>query len=260
MVKSPKQQNLSERKKALRIRLQRIQHRELIINQKRRSYSTNIIPIRSSSLIHQSSRQVKIMRKDAPLSNQLRDIPKLVNGLDLEWNSFQTVVNTVSRFRKLLSHEQHPPITPVIESGALPYFVQYLNSTHIEQYCQIKKTRNEPIDPSKMHVITLKQLYALQYEATWCITNIVSGTSDHVKYIVALGCVPLLINLIDSEDIELRRQSVWAIGNIAGDSDGMRDYVIELGAMKHLVELVDMDHSISTRRNGKCNVNCDLMM
>ena len=191
------------------------------------------------------------MRKDAPLSNQLEDIPKLVNYLDLEWNSFQTVLDTVYRFRKFLSNEQNPPIDQVIESGAVSYFVQYLDATQIEQYCQIKKTSNEPIDPSKMHVITLKQLYTLQFEATWCITNIVSGTSDHVKYIVESGCVPLLINLMSSEDIELRCQSAWAIGNIAGDSDTMRDYVNGFGAMEHLVNLVKTDHSMSTRRYGK---------
>jgi len=223
MVKSPNQQNFSEHKKALRMRLKRGQQREWIINQKRQSYSTNLKPTRSS-LVHQKSRsefkfgQVNNMRKDAPISNQLEDVPKLVNYLDLEWNSFQTVLSTISRFRKFLADEQDLPTNQVIDSGAVQYFVQYLNSTHVEQYCQIKTTRNEPIDPSKMHVITLKQLYVLQFEATWCIINIVSGASDHTKYIVELGSVPLLINLIESKDIELRRQCVWAIGNIGGDS------------------------------------------
>ena len=195
------------------------------------------------------------MRKDVPLSNQLGDVPKLVNYLDLERNSFHTVLDTVCRFRTLLSHDEYPPTTPIIDSGAVPYFVQLLNPTHIERYCQIKKTSNEPIDPSKTHVISLHQLHALQFEVTWCITNIVAGgTSDHVKYIVETGCVPLLINLIESKEKYTRGQSVWAIGNIAGDSETMRDYVIGLGAMKHLINLVKTDPVIANKRYGKCEV------
>ena len=259
MTTSPKQHNLSEHKKALQCRSQRIQQREWIINQKRRSYSTNLKPTRLSSFCHQSSsefkfgHELKSMRKDAPLSNQLEDVPKLVNYLDLERNSFQTVLDTVCRFKTLLSYDQHPPITPVIHSGAVPYLVQYLNSTQVERYCQIKKTSNEPTNPSKANVISLKQLYELQYEVSWCITNIVSGTSDHVKYIVERGCVPLLVNLLGSEDSKLRGQCVWGVGNIACDSEAMIDYVIELGAMKHLVKLVETDPEITTKRNGKCH-------
>ena len=256
MVVPPNQQNLSEHKKALRIRSQRIQQREWIINQKRRSHSTNLKPTRSS-LIHHSSRsefkfghQLKSMRKDIPLSDQLNEIPKLVHNLDLEWNSFQTVHETARRFVIFLC--RHSLINRVIDSGAVQYLVQYLDPTQIEKYCQVKKTSEEPSDPTKMNVITLRQFYALQFEVTWCITNIVSDASDYVKYIVEMGCVPLLINLLESEDCEVRRQCVWAIGNIAGDSCDMIDYVIGLGVMNHLVKLVEMDQTIPTRRNGKC--------
>ena len=257
MTSAPNQYNFSEHKKALRIRYQRTQQREWIINQMRQSYSTNLKPNQSS---HQSSRsefklgQISSMRKEAPLSNQLEDIPKLVNGLDFEWNSFQTVYDTACRFRKFLSQEHNPPISQVIDSGAVPYFVQLLAPAQIEQYCQIKQKSNEPTDPSKMNVISKRQLYELQLEVTWCITNIVSGTSEHTKYIVQTGCVPYLINLIESEDCEVRRQCAWAIGNIAGDSSVMRDYVIAMGAMKYLVNLVERDHTVSTRRNSKCEI------
>jgi len=259
MVQSPKQHNIpSEHKKALRIRSQRIHQRDWIINQKRRSYSTNLKPTRLSSFYHQRPRsefkfghELKSMRKDVPLSNQLEDIPKHVNDLDLEWNSFHTVLDTVSRFRKLLSREYNPPIDEVIDCGAVQYFVQYLDPTQIEQYCQIKKTDDEPIDPSKTIVISKLQLYALQLEVDWCISNIVSGTSDHVKYIVEMGCVPLLINLLKSEDCDVRRQCAWTIGNIGGDSEAMIDYLIGLGAINHLIKLMEMDLTILTIRNGK---------
>jgi len=191
------------------------------------------------------------MRKDAPFSNQLEDIPKLVHYLSFEWNSFHTVLDTVRRFRKILSHENDPPIDRVIESGAVQYFAQLLDPTHIEQYCQVKKTSNELSDPSKLNVISLRQLYELQFEATWCIRIIVGGTGGRITYIVEMGCVPQLINLIESEDSNVRYQCVWAIGNIGCDSDAIRDYIIGLGVMKHLVKLMETDQSIRNRRKCK---------
>ena len=265
MVVPLNQQNLSEHKKALRIRSQHIQKRERILNQKRRHYSTNLKPNRLLSLNHHHSsisefkfEHVQSMRKIAPFSNQVEDIPKLANDLDLTCNPFQIVYDAAFRLRKFLSIEHQPPIAKIIDSGAVQYFVQYLDVTQIEQYCQVKKSSGELSDPSKMNVISLRQLYALQYEVTWCITNIVSDTSDHVEYIVEMGCVPLLINLLESEDCEVRRQCIWAIGNIAGDSYAMRDYVIGLGVMNRLVKLVEMDQTIPTRRNGKCDFMCCL--
>ena len=168
------------------------------------------------------------------MTNPLEDLSKIVNDLDLEF---------LSGLGHFLSFQKTPiktTCTQIIDSGAVQYFVQYLDPTYIEQYCQIRKTNNEPTYPSKMNVITMQQLYALQYEVTWCITNVVGGTSDHTKYMVEMGCVPLLINLLTSDDCELRRHSARAIANIAGDSPVMRDYVNEMGVMKHLLKLVEI--------------------
>ena len=84
-------------------------------------------------------------------------------------------------------------------TGAAPYFVQFLDVYKIQQYCHVK-TPGESTNPSKMN-ISKSQLYALQLEAAWCITNIVSGTSEHAKTIIQLGCVPYLINLLSCEDL-----------------------------------------------------------
>ena len=109
---------------------------------------------------------------------------------------------------------------------------------------------SESIDKSKLS-ISIDNLYQLQFEATWAITNIASGTGDHTRYIVDLGCIPMVISLLASENDDLRQQSVWALGNVAGDSAAMRDYVLQLGIMPHILRLIINEPSTKVKRDGK---------
>ena len=84
------------------------------------------------------------------------------------------------------------------------------------------------------------------------LQTLLGGTFEHAQYVVECGCVSMLIQLLSSENDELKEQAVWAIKNIAGDSLKLRDCVLELGAMKHLVELMQKKcEKLTLQRNGK---------
>lgn len=78
----------------------------------------------------------------------------------------------------------------------------------------------------------------LQYEASWALTNIASGSSEQTAAVVNAGAVQALLPLMASPDLEVRGQSVWALANISGDGVECRDFVLRLGAMRPLLSLL----------------------
>jgi hypothetical protein len=86
--------------------------------------------------------------------------------------------------RELLSKKHNPPIQQVIDAGMVPRLVELL---------------------------TKSQLPTLHFEAAWALTNIVSGSSEHVKAYVKAGIVPKMTQLLDTPNDDVREQAVWMI-------------------------------------------------
>lgn len=112
--------------------------------------------------------------------------------------------------RKILSREKNPPINDLISLGVLPRLVSFLE--------RFEHTN-------------------LQFEATWALTNIASGTSEQTNAVVKAGAVPNLIKLMSSADLNVSEQAIWALGNIAGDGPALRDLLVGQGILKPLLDI-----------------------
>lgn len=130
-------------------------------------------------------------------------------------------LEAVQAARKLLSSDRNPPIDELLEAGILPILVNCLSSDN----------------PT------------LQFEATWALTNIASGSTHQTKAVVVAGAVPRFLQLLLSPHLNVCEQAVWALGNVIGDGAELRDYVISLGVVVPLLAFIKPNIPISFLRN-----------
>nr|CAD7442156.1 unnamed protein product [Timema bartmani] len=150
----------------------------------------------------------------------IMSIQQIMEGMDSSDETKQLTATQAAR--KTLSRERNPPIDAMIESGIVPKCVGFL--THYQ-------------NPS------------LQFEASWALTNIASGTTEQTNAVVQQGAVPKFINLLASPYMHVAEQAVWALGNIAGDGPVARDLVLSLDALPALIGLIKPDTNESLMRN-----------
>ncbi len=101
---------------------------------------------------------------------------------------------------------------------------------------------------------------SLQVEAVGAIANIASSdtsdSSDHIRYLIEAGVVPILIRLLSSLSDDIKALAARSLGNIAGNSEEYRDKVLAAGALPVLVETAEncTEQSEVTIVSALCNI------
>ena len=159
-------------------------------------------------------------------SYTLADLPELLQAM--RSNDDQKHLFAAQGFRKVLSLEHNPPIQELIDAGILPFLIDWVQKFDFPQ---------------------------LQYESAWTITNIASGTHHHCQVIVEKGCVPLLIQMMNSTNEEVREQAVWALGNIGGDAAHCRDIILQNQGLPLLIKCLQSSIKHSMIKNASWTIS-----
>jgi len=159
--------------------------------------------------------------QDTEVLRRLKDLPSILAGLNS--NDRQLQYEKTMQIRKMLSIEMNPPIQTIIDAGIVPKLVSFLTCTDNT---------------------------GLQFEASWALTNIASGTTENTRVVIENGAVPIFISLLKSPADDVREQTVWALGNIAGDSTDYRNMVLEAGVLEPLLQLCIQDSKLTLLRNA----------
>lgn len=139
------------------------------------------------------------------------ELPRMMEMIQTA--DFDSQLNATVKFRQILSREHNPPINLVIRSGVIPILVEFMRESHPDM---------------------------LQLEAAWALTNIASGNSEQTRVVVESGAVPLFVQLLYSQSLEVKEQAIWALGNVAGDLAEYRDFVLACEAMAPVLSLFNV--------------------
>jgi hypothetical protein len=178
---------------------------------------------------HQKGRVVGgITISNGAISSQIRELP--MRTADLMSDQIELQHIGIVYFRKILSIPKNPPVDLVIQAGAVPRIISFLDLA---------------VDPE------------LQFEATWCVTNIACGEPRHSLNLVQNNLLPAIVNLIVYSDSDkVRAQALWALSNMSSDLE-CRDMVVQAGALTPIFWLLNIEQI--PNRSTVANQSLDMM-
>lgn len=190
------------------------QQRDIISNKRffnSRSYQTQ--PKFDTKIDHLTNNpnSVKLVPKINEWVNSPVDSKKLNEYLlSIRSNDiFQQHYGIIS-IRKLLCENNNVFIQEIIDNNALPIIIEL--------------ARNN----SERH---------LQFEATWCLANMASGTSEQTHTLIQHNVINVFITLAQSEYIRITEQAIWGLGNISADCFEFRNLVLKSAAPDILIQV-----------------------
>ena len=114
--------------------------------------------------------------------------------------------------RRILSNKASLPIRQILDHSAL--------------YIIIAMTKNQ----EEPH---------LQLEATWCLANLASGSTEETYSLIKKNIISIFVQLSKSTLPQIAEQAIWGLGNISGDCTELRTMVLKSEAPSNLLELIE---------------------
>lgn len=145
----------------------------------------------------------------------VQEIPKYAHTLRSTVENTQEGVTRVLealRFFRNLLRKQEPPTNEVLAAGILQGLFGCLGQT--------------------AH-------HALAYEASWCLVNIVAGTTEQTTTAIKAGAVPVLVNGMRYPDAKVSEMCAQALANIAVEGAEFRNMLISLGTLDVLIRAIE---------------------
>ena len=124
--------------------------------------------------------------------------------------------------RKILSNKTSLPIQETIDLNGVPLLIGIAKDTSELQ---------------------------LRLEATWCLANLVSGTSEQTSTMINKNIIELFMSILDDQYPQIVEQAIWGLGNIIGDSLPFREKVVRAKVLPKLIELLSKHSQINIRKN-----------
>eukprot|EP01016_Furgasonia_blochmanni_P009265 TRINITY_DN13835_c0_g1_i4.p1 TRINITY_DN13835_c0_g1~~TRINITY_DN13835_c0_g1_i4.p1 ORF type:complete len:531 (-),score=92.78 TRINITY_DN13835_c0_g1_i4:61-1593(-) len=140
---------------------------------------------------------------------QIRD--KLI--VDLQTNNFLAVENTVKELRTIISEDSEGPFKECVAADLVPVLISLLNPGY-------------------------EAFFDIQYEAAWCLSNIASGDTTHILYLIREGMLNTFVSLLNHQNTAMLEQVIWGLSNLTGDVHDIRMKVLECGIVPQLIRIL----------------------
>jgi hypothetical protein len=124
--------------------------------------------------------------------------------------------------RKLLSNQQNLPIQETIDFNGVPLLIELAKDT------------------SELH---------LRLEATWCLANLVSGTTQQTLGLINKNIIQLFEQILDDPYNQIVEQAIWGLGNIIGDSIELRQLVVKSNVLNKLIFILNQNRGMNIQKH-----------
>ncbi|KAG7250669.1 hypothetical protein CRUP_033937, partial [Coryphaenoides rupestris] len=164
-------------------------------------------------------------------------------------------LSTTQKFRKLLSKASGTSMQTktVIEAGAVPVFIELLNSDFEDvqeqavwalgniagdsAMCRDYVLNCDILTPLLM-LLTKSTRLTMTRNAVWALSNLCRGKNPPPAFEKVSPCLPVLSRLLFSSDPDLLADACWALSYLSDGPNDKIQAVIDSGVCRRLVELL----------------------